>query len=269
MTRRVGPPGVELWRGPSLVTGADVVAIVTFDSDNAKTGPMGQAWLLVCDVAPNEAIHTDADRAICGDCPHRANAVGRSCYVPTWLGPLNVWRAWRAGLYPPFESWRAPGGGVGGRVRLTAYGDAAAAPWEAWFPALAGAALIAYTSLWRSCEPRWRDVCMASVVTPEDRQAAQAAGWRTYRTRLEDEPLEADEIVCPASHEAGQRVTCDQCMLCQGGAARPVKAIAIQIHGTRARRFVELREGLPRYTLSKGGPARVERLHWQGRRTWA
>jgi hypothetical protein len=257
-------PGLELWRGPSVIDGSEVAAIVTFVSANAKTGPMAQAWVLCADTAPNDATHTGQDRAVCGDCAFRDGTAGRSCYVATWLGPLNVWKAWQAGDYPVVSEARAHEL-IADKLRLSAYGDPAAVPFEAWYPAIARADVIGYTHLWRTCDPRFRRICMASVETPEQHAEARAAGWRTYRARLEDEPLLPGEIVCPASHEAGQRVTCAQCMLCRGArSGDAVKSIAILVHGTRARRFIELREGMPRYSASRTTTATTS---WKGRRT--
>ena len=35
--------------------------------------------------------------------------------------------------------------------------------------------------------------------------------------RLDDEPLAADERICPASAEAGHKTHCVKCMACHGG----------------------------------------------------
>ena len=65
------------WRGPSAIDGAPVVAIASGlspvpsdQSDNDKTGPMVQTWILREDMAPIMALR-GADRSICGDCVHR------------------------------------------------------------------------------------------------------------------------------------------------------------------------------------------------------
>lgn len=66
--------GLELWRGPSRLTGDPVVCLVTglqAPSSNAKTGPMLQTWILAQDEAPHVAQASGADEAVCGDCPMR------------------------------------------------------------------------------------------------------------------------------------------------------------------------------------------------------
>ena len=46
---------------------------------------------------------------------------------------------------------------------------------------------------------------------------AQAMGWRTFRIREnEDNVLMENEMICPASKEAGALTTCEQCNLCGG-----------------------------------------------------
>jgi hypothetical protein len=66
--------GYVIYRGPSRIDGAPIVAIATGFRDptaNRKTGPMIQTWILREDVPPLEAVATGADRSICGECPHR------------------------------------------------------------------------------------------------------------------------------------------------------------------------------------------------------
>lgn len=257
------PPGVEVWRGPSLIDAAPIVALITMISINPKTGMMPQAWILRADVPPHDATRTDADRSICGDCALRAGPTGRSCYVQTWLGPLNVFRAWQRGDYPAYRPEQLADLFDGLPLRLAAYGDPAAVPWEGWAPVLEVAQAIAYTHLWRTCDPRWAARAMASVETLEDAAAAAAAGWRPFRIRLEDEPLEPGEVGCPASAEAGHRTTCVRCGLCDGAQRAGGPAIAIVLHGTRTRRWIERREGLERYALAH---ATTRAANWKGRR---
>lgn len=69
------------------------------------------------------------------------------------------------------------------------------------------------------------------------RHLREALGWRTFRTRLQTEPARPDEIVCPASDEAGHRTTCEACNLCTGGARGAARSIVIQAHGQRTAVF--------------------------------
>jgi hypothetical protein len=82
------------------------------------------------------------------------------------------------------------------------------------------AGFTAYTHAWRRPQARaYQDFCMASVDTLPEQAEAAAAGWRTFRVRQRDEALQADEVACPASEEAGHRTVCASCELCQGARA--------------------------------------------------
>lgn len=68
-------------------------------------------------------------------------------------------------------------------------------------------------------------------------------GWRTFRVRSASDPLLPGEIACPASAEAsaeaGARVQCDRCLLCDGAARMDIHrlpSIAIIDHGPGASR---------------------------------
>jgi hypothetical protein len=64
-------------------------------------------------------------------------------------------------------------------------------------------------------------------------------GWRTFRVRSAEEELHADEVMCPASEEAGHSTTCLACQLCRGG-GREAKSIAILAHGQRVKWFAAM-----------------------------
>jgi hypothetical protein len=79
---------------------------------------------------------------------------------------------------------------------------------------------------------------MHSADTAAEALQAHRANRRTFRViplqQWKDNGTKAllnTEILCPASKEAGQRVTCDQCKLCSGSAIT-AKSIAIVAHGT-------------------------------------
>lgn len=227
--------GFVVYDGPSLLTGAAVVAIVTLGSHNAKTGDMAQAWVLCADAAPSAAIADGRDDAICGHCVHRSGGtVGRSCYVTWWLGPTNVYKAFRAGVYrrPPVEDVARRLAGE--QLRIAAYGDPAAVPIGVWRRLLVDvASFTAYTHQWRTCDPRFATFAMASVESEREADEAHALGYRTFRTRLARERVRPDEIVCPASDEAGHRTTCSACGLCVGQRRPTARSIVIVSHGRR------------------------------------
>lgn len=66
-------------------------------------------------------------------------------------------------------------------------------------------------------------------------------GFRTFRVIQEDDPLDSDEIMCPASAEMGKRTTCDRCGLCSGHAdgTDTRKNIAIIDHGVTSQKARE------------------------------
>lgn len=77
---------------------------------------------------------------------------------------------------------------------------------------------------------------MASVDSSGERAEAHADGWRSFRVLKVADAVEAkdsSEIACPASVEAGKKVTCEDCGLCKG-TSRPARSIAIVDHSTRA-----------------------------------
>lgn len=233
-----------LYQGSSMIDGRPIVAIATglqSASSNIKTGDMVQTWIMPADVAPHVATRTGADRSVCGDCPHRPAAAG-SCYVTVHHGPLSVFRAVGRGKYPTLDLTTGAGlSAFSGRsVRLGAWGDPAAVPAYVWRAITDHAdAWTGYTHQWATCDQALQAWCMASVDTASDMKRAQAMGWRTFRTRLPGERLQERETICPASSEAGKRLTCSQCLACGGGSRRG--SIAIIAHGSagKVRGFVK------------------------------
>ena len=74
---------------------------------------------------------------------------------------------------------------------------------------------------------------MAPAYSEADRREAHAAGYRTFRvTPVAEGPIKGVEIVCPASHEAGQKVQCAECKACMGTSAKARVSIQIKAHGT-------------------------------------
>lgn len=232
--------GVVFWRGTSRFTGDEIVAIatgLTGESLNEKTGAMVQTWVLLPDMPPMDAKRQNLDAAICGDCALRGRD-GRDsvCYVAAWRTPYRVWKSFREGRYPTVtvDTFRAL---LEGRyIRICAYGDGAAMPFNVWSRALElTAGHVAYTHAWRKADPRWKHVAMASVESERDFIEAQLRGWRTFRVRAAREPLIESrgarlEFACPASKEMGMRTTCERCQLCRGHSS-PARSVAIVAHG--------------------------------------
>jgi hypothetical protein len=239
-------PGFILYRGPSLLDGAPIIAIaITGKSANAKTGDMVQTYILRADVAPTDALASGADASVCGDCKHRP-LLGGSCYVQVWQGPRSVYAAFKRGRY--LESLDQAREAARGRmVRLGAYGDPMAVPAWVWESLILHAAgHTGYTHQWLNGDipaaqrQRITQLCMASADTETERELTQAADLRTFRVRRRDDALTAGEFECPASAEAGKRKTCAQCGACDGSLRARAASPSIIVHGATASRFLQL-----------------------------
>lgn len=224
------------YRGPSVLTGAPIIGVITgldHVSLNRKTGPMLQTWILCADLAPMDAVRRGLDDAICGPCSLRGDhGHDRGCYVPAWLGPNNIYRVFEADRYREVGLRDLATLGDQQQLRLGAYGDPAAIPYEVWARLVERAAgWIGYTHQWRTCDPRFRTLLMASVESHAGMEMAHARGWRTFRIVTPTEAHDPTrECRCPASDEMGHRTTCDRCQLCRGQ-SRPARSVAIAAHG--------------------------------------
>ena len=225
-----------VYEGPSVINGRPIVGIVTglaTPSTNIKTGPMAQLWILDGTTEPHIAVKTGEDESVCGDCPAR----NKWCYVTTFQGPLSVWRTWKRGGYQGYNASLLRGH----VLRFGAYGDPAALP-TATLRKLGRVVdrFTGYTHAWRYCDPTIKSYCMASCDTLDDQKKASADGWRTFRVSSEDNDRQNGEVICPASAEAGNKITCYDCGACDGRRRPTVKSnIIIRAHGAKTKRFIE------------------------------
>lgn len=207
--------GVILYDGPSLIDGNRIIAVATgFNrSRNRKIGKnVIQTWILVADQSPNDALRSGNDESVCGSCKHRHF---RSCYVNIAHGPAHVHKAWAAGKYHDLEDYSVFDEKF---VRLGAYGDPAAVPVEIWQNIVEHCdGHTGYTHRWKQCDKELRHYCMASADTYEEAQDAMSRGWKPFYVRQEGEVVPDGFFVCPASEEAGKRLTCNECRACHGG----------------------------------------------------
>lgn len=225
--------GYKLWQGKSWFDGSDIVAIATLKSDNVKTGNMVQIWILNARHHPLVAARRGFDAATCGNCAFRSFIQRRaradrasqamrqllrskSCYVELGKAPAGIYLAYKRGRYP---QWNGDTSLFHGRsVRFGAYGDPAFLP-VALVARIAAAAdgHTGYTHQWRDPRSSWaRRFFMASCDSPGDIDDAVAARWRYFYAKSKSAPVPAGSIVCPASSEAGARVQCIDCNLCDG-----------------------------------------------------
>lgn len=257
------PNGVIMYEGPSMLDGKPIVVIaigLNNKSKNSKTGGMVQTYILRSDVSPVEAIREGKDESICGNCELRGTVEvvtkgkhkgkkrnrKRKCYVNVGQGPTIVYKTYKRGGYPKYNPMAYYfGAGIGlfakRLVRLGTYGDPAAAPAYVWEETLRDTTgWTGYTHQW--ADPRFaylKKWCMASVTDWASRCKAMDEGWRTFRVSMPNEQLMkmgmgmkyAKEVVCPASAEAGKKLTCDKCLACHGTARGVKGSIVIQAHG--------------------------------------
>ena len=229
------PNGHILWRGASRLDGAPIVVIAIKKSGNRKTGAMLQTYILRADMSPVDAIRSGADASICGSCPHRGIVVdgrnkGRTCYVNIGQGPTGVYKAFLRGIYPACEDIEAFG--EKRLVRLGTYGDPGAVPGWVWSTLIRSAVgHTGYTHQWQS-RPDLKGIVMASADNAQAAAVAHAEGWRTFRVAMPNHVARLKtESVCPASAEAGKKLTCEVCLSCGGNATGRRGSIVIQAHG--------------------------------------
>jgi hypothetical protein len=215
----IKPKGYVLWRGLSPINRQPVVAIMTMESANRKTGNMAQVWILCENGDPVDNVQDGGDVTICGNCPHRKNSMGvRTCYVNVGQAPLAVYRSWKAGKYPHIRlHYDAVTKALSSRkIRWGAYGD----------PAILPSSLVTdlnvhslgwtgYTHQWQQpYAAAYRGILMASCDSVTDHDKAKAMGWATFTVAAVNAKV-THAKQCPAT-VAGSQAQCITCTLCDG-----------------------------------------------------
>ena len=78
-----------------------------------------------------------------------------------------------------------------------------------------------YTHQWRDLRHHWANqYFMASVEDVKGKKEANALGYRTFRVADSLDEMLPDEVLCPASKEAGRKATCKDCKLCKGSSSK-------------------------------------------------
>lgn len=249
--------GIIIYDGPSVLDGSPVLGVVTGALEGRVQRPTSnkkiahgyavQLWIIQRDLHPLDALRTGGDAGVCGACPLRPQADrARLCYV----NPMTISQVWKHVRRPdverltPYEVGRHRMG-LARYVRLGAYGDPVALPFEVCDDLLRGAraagarAWSGYTHAWRSdvAEP-FKKVLMASCDSISEQTEAQSRGWRTFTILPRNyNQTVAGAIDCPASSESGKLTTCATCRLCNGkkGVDDLRKSITIQAHGPGAK----------------------------------
>ena len=177
------PPGFVLYDGPSMIDGEPIIAIATMKSRNPKTGDMVQVFIMRSDLTPMAASKAGTDFSVCGRCPHRQNT-GGSCYVTLHQAPRAVYTSFTRGKYPTFDPLKHAHHFTGREIRLGAYGDPAAVPFEVMRDiARLGSAHTGYThQAGRSWfDDRYLTLCQVSADSPKQAIKFQALGAKTFR----------------------------------------------------------------------------------------
>jgi len=234
----------------SLFNGAPIVVVFTGFSKrsaNIKTGAMIQCWILDSRSNPFAISKARKDFSICGDCPQRHSKKGK-CYVNLMHGPHAVYKAFKRNNYTELDLTNPKHLQMFNDklVRFGTYGDPAAIDINIWNQIILNGkpkGFTSYTHAWKQNKfQALKSFSMASCDTEEEAILAQTMGWRTFRSRTNKESLLKTEYMCPASKEAGKKLTCETCLSCNG-AKQPTtpKSVAIILHGTwtkKTERFV-------------------------------
>jgi hypothetical protein len=224
--------GLIVYEGPSLIDQKPIVAIITGleKSMNRKTGNMLQTWIVRQDMSPVDILKQGQDSSICGQCKH-SNSKMKSCYVNVGQAPYAVWHAYKRGVYAKDDISIIKNR----KIRLGAYGDPAAIPFDIWDKiCITAGKWTAYTHQWQESwvDQRLKRVCMASVDTPDELARALRMKWTPFYARPKGSPVPTGAFVCPASEEANKRLQCHECMACMGKVHNGIRAFpTIEIHG--------------------------------------
>lgn len=222
-----------LYEGPSLLDGAPIVALLTGDdkpSENKKTGPMLQTYIMRADIPPHVAVKTKQDVSICGDCPMR----GDKCYVEAWQDPNNIWKRYKRGNY---ETGNAKLFGLNRAIRVGSYGDPGAIPVQIWEALLCKAS--GHTGYTHQSNDELAGMVQRSVESAREAIEYQAQGWKTFRIKLPEEPLLENEVMCPFEKTGLQ---CIQCQMCDGKSHN----VAVNVHGAqhKVNNYVKYKQNL-------------------------
>ena len=252
---------ITIWEGPSEFDGTPIKVVMTGyikDSENEKTGPLVQVFILPSDEKPINAFKAKKS-SVCGDCIYN----GGGCYVnwgrltPTWTASKRKFislelASWLVtGLRVRLDICRAPAGALqislalaswlvtGLRVRLGAAGDPSAVPTYVWETLLKGAdSWTGYTHSWKNCDPALRRIVMASCDNDDETKQAISLGWNVFHVHdgKIDDNIDYVRCLSGSPDSNGLPKTCFSCMMCHGvrsSKARPL-VVAEKLHGSTA-----------------------------------
>lgn len=232
--------GVIIHRGEKFVC---IAVGLSKPSQNGKTGPMIQVYMIHSEIDPVTAQKTGDDATVCLQCIHR----GKSCYVNPGQGVDQVFKSFKNGNYPELPTkngipvneslWRRIF--QGSSIRFGAYGEPVLIPLPTieLLTNIVEGRITGYTHAWRS-HPDYKKFFMASVDTPQEYFKAKSMGWRTFRVSSSWHQKDADETFCKYNLDGTE---CIDCLKCRGNLEQD-KNIFVKVHGPafKTKRFIEL-----------------------------
>ena len=232
-----------IYRGPSEIDGQPIIAALTFSKRNKKLGKMASLYIINDNgKGPIENNRLGLDVSICGNCPlkgiahngDKGTAKERVCYVSLIHGPNSIYKAYKANKYKLVNDLVSLGANEA--IRLGAYGDPAAVP-NHIIKALISKAK-SYTGYTHQHDLKSVDYsnCMASTNSLESARKFWKLNIRTFRTIKENDGLQPNEILCPATDPKlkEKAITCATCKLCKGSSIK-AKSVAVVLHGNGAK----------------------------------
>ena len=213
-------------------------------SKNDKTGNMGQVGLFIDDEqSPWEHQKAGTDEAVCNDCPLRpikarvckecghenairhgtkkckkCNAAIVACYVLTFQAPRAAQAGSRAKSVPTDVLERFKAKAAKKPIRFGFYANMGNVPkgdMEPLFQACERPkGWTCYEHDWEDPSKQWLNRwAMASVDSVEEKERANALGWKTFRHISDESEMTKDEIMCVHTSHG---VQCRDCGLCNG-----------------------------------------------------
>ena len=222
-----------LYKGISQLDNETPIMVVmsgfTKDSNNTKTGPLVQLYILPVHETPKD-IYFSGSKAVCGDCKYNGN---NGCYV-RWSNLGSIWKSAKNQAAIPMTLSKEFLRGL--RVRVGAAGDPAAVPSSVWSELLSTCEnFTGYTHQWN--KPEFKDLqglFLASVDNATENLKAHVVGWSTFFVTDSEEQAKKEGTRCLASagktDSHGLPTTCASCMLCNGK-SRKQKTITEVLHG--------------------------------------
>ena len=222
-----------LYKGISQLDNETPIMVVmsgfTKDSNNTKTGPLVQLYILPVHETPKD-IYFSGSKAVCGDCKYNGN---NGCYV-RWSNLGSIWKSAKNQAAIPMTLSKEFLRGL--RVRVGAAGDPAAVPSSVWSELLSTCEnFTGYTHQWN--KPEFKDLqglFLASVDNATENLKAHVVGWSTFFVTDSKEQAKKEGTRCLASagktDSHGLPTTCASCMLCNGK-SRKQKTITEVLHG--------------------------------------